>query len=88
MTEAICMLKPLPTDDRVPLRDAARQCGLTGHGLLKLLNRINGAIRDDGRWYVTPETLASIKNARRALGIERAPRAKKEYVAQNVRDAA
>ena len=70
------MLKP-PTDDRVPLQDAARQCGLTGHGLLKLLNRINGAIRDDGRWYVTPETLASIKNARRALGIERAPRVRK-----------
>jgi hypothetical protein len=65
------------SDDRVPLQDGARECGLTGHGLLKLLKRINGAIRHDGRWYVMRETLASIKAARRALGIERAPRVRK-----------
>jgi hypothetical protein len=72
-----------PNDQgRVPLQDAARQCGLTGHGLLKLLNRINGAIRHDGHWFVRPETLATIKNARRALGIERAPKERKALQAK------
>jgi hypothetical protein len=64
------------TPKRLPLQIATREIGLTGHGLLKLLQRINGAVRDDGHWYVPSETLASVKAARHALGIARAPKRK------------
>jgi hypothetical protein len=67
------MLQHPDSANRVPLQVAARELGLTGHGLLKLLQRINGAVRDDGHWYVLSETLASIRSARDALGIARKP---------------
>ena len=60
--------------ERVPLQNAARELGLTGHGLLKLLQRTNSAIRNDAHWYVHRETLASVAAARRTLGIDRTPK--------------
>jgi hypothetical protein len=62
------------TAERVPLQKAARELGLTGHGLLKLLQRTNSAIRSDGHWYVHRETLVAVAAARRALGIARRPK--------------
>ena len=70
------MSKNPETTKHVPLQVAAREIGLTGHGLLKLLQRVNGAVRDDGHWYVPSETLASVKAARHALGIARRPKRK------------
>ena len=66
------------TTKRVPLQNAARELGLTGHGLLKLLQRTNSAIRNDGHWYVHPETLASVAAARRTLGIARTSKEAKQ----------
>ena len=60
--------------EHVPLQNAARELGLTGHGLLKLLQRTNSAIRSDGHWYVHRETLVAVAAARRALGIVRRPK--------------
>jgi hypothetical protein len=65
------------TAERVPLQNAARELGLTGHGLLKLLQRTNSAIRNDGHWYVHRELLASVAAARRTLGLTRRPKAAK-----------
>jgi hypothetical protein len=56
---------------RVPLPSAARRLGLTRYGLLKILRRTDSAIRDDGRWFVSPRTLEEIEAARRVLGIDR-----------------
>jgi hypothetical protein len=66
---------------RVPLQVAARELGLTGHGLLKLLKRSDAAIRDDGHWYVLAEKLETIAAARRTLGIDRAPKASESMAA-------
>ena len=70
-----------PSQNRVPLQDAARELGLTGHGLLKILKRANAAVREDGRWYVLAEKLAAIAAARRTLGIDRAPKTKESVAA-------
>jgi hypothetical protein len=56
---------------RIPLPSAARQLGLTRYGLLKILQRTDSAIRDDGRWFVSPRILKEIEAARRVLGIHR-----------------
>jgi hypothetical protein len=55
---------------RIPLGHGARRLNLTPHGLLKILQRTNSAIRDDGRWYVAAATLDQIETARRVLGID------------------
>jgi hypothetical protein len=36
---------------------------------LKILKRTGSVIRDDGRWYVLPDVLAQVIQARRILGI-------------------
>lgn len=56
---------------RIPLPAAARQTRLTPQGLLKILQRTDSAIRDDGHWYAEPETISAIETARRVLGIDR-----------------
>jgi hypothetical protein len=55
----------------IPLPAGARQANLTPPGLLKILKRTGKAIRDDGRWYATPEDVEQIAAARRALGLDR-----------------
>jgi hypothetical protein len=59
---------------RIPLPVAAGRLGLTRHGLLKILKRTQSAIRDDGRWFVLPETVEQLLSARRALGLDRLSR--------------
>jgi hypothetical protein len=53
----------------IKLHDAAREADLSPHGLLKILKRTGSVIRDDGRWYVLPDVLAQVIQARRILGI-------------------
>jgi hypothetical protein len=55
----------------IPLSAGARIASLTSPGLLKILKRTKSAIRDDGRWYVSPSVVEQIVQARRVLGIER-----------------
>jgi hypothetical protein len=62
------------TPHRIPLSAGARQTNLTPPGLLKILQRTNSAIRDDGRWYVDLVTVEQIAAARRTLGIDRGAR--------------
>ena len=57
--------------ERVPLPRAAREAHLTPPGLLKILKRTGKAIRDDGRWYTTPEVVEQIAQARQVLGLDR-----------------
>ena len=60
--------------DRVSLPAAARNLGLSSPGALKIIQRANFAIRDDGRWYVFADKLEEIAKARRLLGIDRSPK--------------
>jgi hypothetical protein len=39
--------------------------------MLKILQRTDSAIRDDGRWYVDPFVVIRIAQARRLLGLDR-----------------
>jgi hypothetical protein len=55
----------------IPLSAGAQTAGLTSPGLLKILKRTKSAIRDDGRWYVSPKVVEQIVQARHILGIER-----------------
>jgi len=59
------------TPSRIPLSAGARQANLTSQGLLKILQRTDSAIRDDGRWYVDPFVMNRIAQARRVLGLDR-----------------
>jgi hypothetical protein len=59
---------------RIPLPAAANRLRLTRHGLLKILQRTNAAIRADGRWYVAPAIVDEIEAARRVLGLDRGTR--------------
>ena len=61
----------LHKSERVSLPEAAREAHLTPPGMLKILKRTGKAIRDDGRWYATPEDVEQIAAARRALGLDR-----------------
>jgi hypothetical protein len=54
----------------IKLSAGARRADLTPQGLLKILKRTHSAIRDDGRWYVDPDVIEQIVQARRVLGIE------------------
>jgi hypothetical protein len=54
----------------IPLSAGARMASLTSQGLLKILKRTKGAIRDDGRWYVSRDVVEEIVQARRVLGID------------------
>jgi hypothetical protein len=56
---------------RIPLSVCGRKTGLTRQGLLKILLRTNGAIREDGHWYAEPETIHQIESARQVLGLNR-----------------
>ena len=53
----------------IPLPAGAREANLTSPGLLKILKRTGKAIRDDGRWYATPEDVERIAAARRVLQV-------------------
>jgi hypothetical protein len=55
----------------IPLSAGARTASLTSQGLLKILKRTKNAIRDDGRWFVDPDVVEQIVQARRVLGTER-----------------
>jgi hypothetical protein len=54
-------------DERVPLVAAAATIGMSPNGLFHILKKTNSAIRDDGRWYCTIETMERIKRARSDL---------------------
>jgi hypothetical protein len=56
---------------RISLSGGAQLAGLTPQGLLKILQRTGGAIRDDGRWYAEPERIDQIAVARQVLGLSR-----------------
>jgi hypothetical protein len=68
-------MKVLPTRQpgrpRIPLAIGAHRTKLTTQGLLKILQRTNSAIRDDGRWYADPAVVDEIASARRVLGLDR-----------------
>ncbi len=59
------------TDSRIPLAAGAKDTNLTRQGLLKILQRTDSAIRDDGHWYARPTKIDQIKAARRVLGLDR-----------------
>jgi hypothetical protein len=65
MTVAVSERQP------IKLSTGARQSNLTSQGLLKILKRTGRAIRDDGRWYVDPDVVDQILQARRVLGVDR-----------------
>jgi hypothetical protein len=54
-------------DERVPLVAAAAIIGMSPNGLFHILKKTNSAIRDDGHWYCTTETVERIKRARSDL---------------------
>ncbi len=64
------------TPPRISLSAGAKQTNLTRQGLLKILMRIDSAIRDDGRWYVDPAIVDQIAAARQVLGFGRTRHAK------------
>jgi hypothetical protein len=40
---------------------------MSANGLLHILRKTNSAIRDDGRWYCSPDAVERIGRARRDL---------------------
>ena len=60
-----------PPRSLISLALGARKTNLSPPGLLKILKRIKGAIRDDGRWYVDPTIVNEIAKARQMLGLDR-----------------
>jgi hypothetical protein len=53
----------------VSLAEAADDNQVTPSGMLHILRRINAAVRRDGHWYATAETVDRIKRARQDLGL-------------------
>jgi len=54
----------------IPIGKAAKDIGMTRHGLRAILLRTGKGIRRDGRWFVQTETRDQLAAARRVLGLK------------------